>query len=379
MGIANLVLDFYDDTTGEGMDKIAMPDAVQNLEIAALSPEDRAGLADSEYGLVMITKRASVVRKFPVNDPGNAWLSAQYFAQNHEKIAFPARFVAAKWIKEACDAYGVPPHKLVDAYAARAGDVTDNTFVEGSEPKWLLQKLAEREAFVKEASGAETNAISEMPNEHFAMVVKMGDGTVIRKYAMPDAAYVEKAAAYFDKYAMELQPNQRHNFAESVKRRAEELEVDVSKHPAIEKWASAEWNPHFPAHIEARKSLLPRNEKARDILTKLAASLGDTNPADMAEALATFDDATGLTRYHDRGLSDPYASTMGKVASGWSEEVDEREITEADLRKLAASTKVASYYGNSFADSFRKDPISIFESLPAPDKVMLKQMVDGGV
>jgi len=378
MSTASSVLDFYDDTAHEHMSKIAMPAEMRDVRVSMLTPEQHSSLPDSEFGLILLTKRAHVLRKFPVNDPGNAWLSAQYFGQACEKLAFPARFVAAKFIKSACDAYGVPSSRQVDAYASRVDDeVSTNTFVEGSEKGWMLRKLAQRELIEKTADVGSVNAMIEMPNEHFALVIKTGDGSVIRKYAMPDAGHVKTAAAYFDKYAMDLQPEYRHRFALSVRNRAEELDVDVSRHDGIAKWASTSWNQHVGAHLEQRKSLLPRNASARDVLNKLAASLGETTPADMAEALQVFDQATGLTRYYDKGLSDPYSSTMGKIAEDWSDEVDGDTITGADLKKVCDSGKLVGYFGQAFCDQFKKNPTEIYDSLPDPEKQVIKQIASG--
>lgn len=379
MTIAAAVLDFYDDSHHELMTKIAMPAAIARAQTTVLTPHQHAALPDSDFGLVVLTKRAAVLRRYPVNDPGNAWLSGQYFQRTHEKLAWPARFVAAKFIKSACAAYGVPSSKMVDAYAARVeeGEATTNTFVEGSESGWMLRKLAQREFIEKQASAVEINALTELPNEHFAMVVRGEDGSVIRKYAMPDQAHVKLAAAYFDKYAMDLAPEHRHRFASNVQARAAELDVDVSAHESLAKWASPGWNRHVLAHIEQRKSLLPRNQEARSVLDKLAASLGETSPEDAAAALQQIDTATGLTRYYDRGLTDPCASTMGKVASGWSDEVDGVTITEADLRKEAFQKKLAGYMGTSFMSQFAANPVEIYESLPAPEKDLIKQVIFG--
>ena len=141
MSIAAAIVDFYDDSKHEMMSKIAMPPRMANANMALLTPEQHSELQDSDFGLIVLTKRASVLRKFPVNDPGNAWMSAQYFDQTHEKLAFPARFVAAKFIKKACDAYGVLSSPLVNAYAKRMGEseIDSNTFVEGSEEGWMIQ------------------------------------------------------------------------------------------------------------------------------------------------------------------------------------------------------------------------------------------------
>jgi len=379
MSIAAAILDFYDDSKHELMSKVAMPVELKNTDVSLLTPEQHGALPDSDFGLIYLTKRASVLRKFPVNDPGNAWLSAQYFGNTYEKLAFPARFVAAKFIKEACDAYGVPASRAVDAYAARVedGEAQNNVFVEGSESSWMLRKLAQRELIEKTASAAEINAVVNMPDEHFALVIQGGDGSVMRKYAMPDAQHVKLAANYFDQYAMDLPPEYRHRFAVSVQHRADELGVDVSDNEQLHKWAGVDWNSHVHAHLEQRKSLLPQNPGAREVLDKLAASLHETSPPDMAAALQTFDQATNLTRYYDKGLADPFASTMSKRASAWSADVDGMIITEADLRKEATIKKIGGYLGESFARQFAENPAEIFESLPAPEKALIKQVVSG--
>lgn len=377
MSIAAAVLDFYDDSKHELMSKIAMPAALARAQTTVLTDDQHAALPDTDFGLIVLTKRAAVMRRYPVNDPGNTWLSAQYFHRTHEKLAWPARFIAAKFIKSACSAYGVPSSKMVDSYAARVGEdeAPNNTFVEGSESGWMLRKLAQREFIEKQATAAEVNAFVEMPNEHFALVVRAEDGAIIRKYAMPDQHHVKTAAAYFDKYAMDLLPEHRHRFARNVQARAAELDVDVSGHDTLTKWASPGWNQHVVAHIEQRKSLLPRNQSARSVLDKLAASLSETSPEDAAAALQAIDTATGLDRYYDRGVTDPYASAMGKVATGWSEEVDGATITETDLRKEAVQKKIAGYMGSTFATQFAANPVEVYESLPAPEKALIQQII----
>lgn len=379
MSVAATILDFYDDTDHELMTKVSMPVELRNTPVTMLTPEQHQELSDTDFGLIVLTKRASVLRKFPVNDPGNTWLSSQYFGATHKKLAFPARFVAAKFIKQACDAFGVRSSPIVDAYAARVGndDASTNLFVEGSESRWMLRKLAEREFQIEKTAAVEIDAETEIPNEHFALVVRQGDGSVIRKYAMPDIHHVKMAAAYFDKYAMSLPPQYRHRFASAVQARAEELSVDVSASDNLEKWASPTWNRHVHAHLEQRKSLLPQNAKAREILDKLAASLEETTPIDAASALETFDRSTGLDRYYDRGVTDPYASTMEKAAQAWSSDIDGHTITETDLKKAASSKKLAGYLGETFARHFSEHPVEVFESLPSPEKILVKQIISG--
>lgn len=384
MGVANEILDFYDDGQREQLSKIAMPAKAGQLQLDVLEADDRRRLNDSDFGLVILTKQANVVRKFPVSDAGNAYLSAQYFHLNHEKLAFPARFIAARHIKTACDAYKVPTSAAVEAYASRAEDedCENNVFVEGSEERWMLRKMATRELMMKEAEANAVDALLHMPDEHFALVLKTGDGAVIRKYAMPDAEHVKVAAIYFDTYGEHLEPEHRHRFATSVLARAEELDVDVSNVESLQKWAGAAWNPDVYAHFEYRKSLLGDDDhgrKARGILSKLAASLGETTPVEAARALEEFDRSTGLAKYYDRGLTHPYAATFGKVADGWSADVEGVTVTGPAIQKLAEQGKIARYFGKGVENELAKNPVEVFEALPDPEKSVIAQMVSGAL
>jgi hypothetical protein len=230
----------------------------------------------------------------------------------------------------------------------------------------------------KTAEARQFNATVNLPDSHYALVVRTGDGEVIRKYAMPDAQHVKMAAAYFDKYAQDFHPDHRRQFAASVVNRADELGVDLDGYRGISKWASNSWNPHVVAHIEQRKSLLPGNVKAASVLNKLAASLAESSPADVAAALETFDNATGLARYYDRGLADPYASAMGKVAEEWSDDSDGQTLTKSDLDKAISSGKLEGYFGEAFVKQLKESPVEIYESLPAPEKLVIKQVALGG-
>lgn len=379
MSLATISVDFYDDTDRQVIKKLAVDHEAGGLEVTQLTPEQLDELPDSEFGLVMLTKRGSVIRKFPLNDSGNTWLSSQYFSHTHQKLAFPARFIAAKFIKQACDAYGVTPTGQVAAYAERAdGTVaTNNMFVEGYEKRWMLEKMAEREFSLQGADVAAIDAYADSPDEHFALVMTHPDGTIVRKYAMPDANHVKVAAAYFDRYAESFPPEHRRNFATAVARRADELGVDVTDSGLLTKWASEELNPWIGDHLEQRKALLPRNEAAHDALCKLAELLSDSSPDDVAKALSKFDEATGISRHYDHALADPYASSVGKVASAWSADVDGRIITEKDLTDDGVQKKLAGYLGSSFAKQMQDDPVAVFESLPAPEKQLVKQVISG--
>jgi hypothetical protein len=377
MPLTGQVIDIYDDTDYSGLQKLASASAYGNTKI--LSPEEHAALPDSQFALVVLTKHANIVRKFPINDPGHALLASHYFGENHEKLSAVEKVTAATHIRNACNAYGVECDNAVEKYAADVSEVS-NIISEGAKPKWYEEQVYKgaRDELTKVAS-AEIDARMSLPDEQYALILDQ-EGEVVRSYAMPDVKHVKIASAYFKKYATHLHPTHRHQFASNVMRRADELGVELEKTAHLEQWASPNYNSKVNWHLEQRKSLLPRNEEACGVLDKLASLQESTDPVTFATALHEFDQGTGLNRYYDNKLADPWASTMSaEKNASWSTSVDGDIITTADLQRVANSSKLASYFGSTFSGQFKKHAVEVFESLPKPEKVLIKQMARGEI
>jgi len=376
MPVPGQIIDFYDDADHGCLKKFAHElDSWRSCEV--LSPEEHQGLPDDDFALVVLTKHGNVIRKFPIHDDGHVKMAALYFEENHCHLSDLERTIAATHIREACDAHEVPSTPSIAKYAADG--FMGNVVTDGDNPAWFsaLRRSAEEE--LTKTASVEVNARMEMPDGHYALVLEH-DGDVVRKYAMPDDDHVKIASAYFDKYAMDLAPTHRHTFAANVIRRAEELGVSLGDSGHLQKWASPAWNQNINYHLEQRKSLLPRNEEAQTILDKLASLAEQTDPATFAEALHEFDQGTGLDRYYDKGVTDPWESSMGvEKSASWHEEVDGEMLTASDLNKVAASDKLRSHFGSTFQGQFKKHAIEVFQSLPTPDKVVIKQIAKGQI
>ena len=369
------MIDFYDDTNYGGLKKVAHLDRYGNMHV--LTPEEHAALDDDQFGLIVLTKNANVVRKFPLHDEGHIFLAAHYFDMNHEKLSSVEQVTAATHIREACDAYGVKAPQSIAKLAADGA--FSNVVSEGSEPPWFrrLKKQAQEE--LHKTASAEIDARISLPDGHYALVLD-NDGDVVRKYAMPDSDHVKVASAYFKKYAMSLNPHHRNMFASSVMRRAQELNVDLGDCSHLAKWASPNYHTHVDAHLEQRKSLIPRDEEGQAVLDKLAAQRDTADPITFAEALAEFDKQAGLDRYYDRGVTDPWASVLGiEKNASWSTEVDGDTITADDLKRVADSDKFRSHFGETFQGQFKKHAVHVFDSLPTPEKVIIKQIAKGEI
>lgn len=378
MPLPGQVIDFYDDADHSCFKKLAHElDSCRSCEI--LSTEDHRALNDDDFALIVITKHANVIRKFPLHDDGHVKLAALYFDINHDSLSAVEKICAATHIREACDAHGVEAPGSIAKHAANG--FFSNVVSEGEQPPWYHQVRKQAAEELTKTASAEINARLELPDDQYALVLEH-EGDIVRKYAMPDEDHVKIASSYFKKYAMDLSPSHRHMFAANVVRRAEELEMSLGRAEHLQKWASPQgrWNENVDYHLEQRKSLLPRNEEAREVLDKLASLAGQTDPTTFANALHEFDQQTGLDRYYDRGVKDPWDSSMGvEKTSSWHAEVDGEMVTASDLRKVAESDKLRSHFGETFQSQFKKHAIDVFNSLPDPDKIVIKQIAKGQI
>lgn len=114
--LSGLVLDVYDDPTGQVLREIyTSKDDVPTVikEAYALQVEERSALPDDVFALVLQDGDVSL-RKYACTDAGNTELSAQYFLKTGHKLPLEAQKVAARNLMTACGWYGLtPPPEVV--------------------------------------------------------------------------------------------------------------------------------------------------------------------------------------------------------------------------------------------------------------------------
>jgi hypothetical protein len=199
------------------------------------------------------------------------------------------------------------------------------------------------------------------------------------KYPLDSWTDVEKAAAYFEKWASQLTPKQRHEFCVNLSTRADELGIKVAH--AVNKYGSTTYAPQHEIDqaLDVRKLLIPESYKAG--LDKLARMRPKLSAGVFSEALAQFDKLAGLEHLYDKSVPDPFLSTYGvKVAEGEgiSFVSGNDSVSEEQLHSLgsAACSSLHKLYGEDFVKEFRKDPVGIFNSLPVEQKKLLSRMAN---
>ena len=348
MSYKNTNLDFYDD--GGALLKDLIPDL---SEIPSFVKTASVSSADpSDYALVIL-ENGSTTNKFNISDQGNTWLSSLYYSVNKDSLPEEAQKVASTMIKAASEAYGVP---LTDTILQDSIDYND----------------LESNVVDLSNSSISPNVIKE--DGMFAL----GD-----KYPINNPSQVIAAQEYFVDNVKRLKPEDRREYAVKVAHVAGEFGVSVSEE--ISDYSGEDYSPTLDNHLAVRYSILQRDGApvpVRDSLIKVASLRGQVSPEEFAHLLTEFDSITGLNRYWDTDISDPWYSTFSieKVAMGMPGlkakfTVGEMTVTEEELKLLSQDMrKLTDIFGEDFAVSFSKDPVAIFKSMPLPQKKTIARM-----
>lgn len=355
------VLDLFDDCTlDQTLRKIAcnLSNDIKREELPTASERD--SLEDYQFALTLITKTASKLNKFPINDKVNTAFSNEYFELNNHKLPIEAQKIAAVYIGKACDKFGIDAHNSVKV-AGMNYEPRTNIFVES-----LLRPQDSR--LIKMASPA-----AKISENYYAL------GT---KYAMPDETYLRKAEQYFEKHAKKLSPNERHEFATNVSKRSSELGIKIAS-VAISKYAGSNYNPDLESHLKLRQKLLDDASPYIPALRKLASFQSTTGPETFAKVLHEIDKKAGLNKYYDSSLCDPYASTFGSMSktAGYAYESDGIYLTGDDIEKVARDKYdvLKNYFGHTLADGLKKEGTAAFEALPTDAKDIIARISNGEI
>jgi hypothetical protein len=351
--IANQILDFSDDTDYAILKKFAKKNT--NIKLANL--EEVSALDDTDFAISVITKKASKLNKFPINNFDNTWLSNEYFEHTAYNLPQEAIKIAATMIKFACEKHNINPNPMVVKHAS---DAKDNLYFEQDVLK-------------------HTNVL-ENDFSKFAKVRDISENETYATYAMPDTEHVKTACEYLKTHEKSIPLEFRHKYASAIQKRASALGFSV-KDPEIRKYASDGYNADIDAHLSLRRQLVEfKSPELLDGFNKLAAMKNTLTSTEFAQVLHQMDKKAGLTQYYNGYLTDPYQATFNRfVNPNYVKTASGKSITEDDLTKLVTAkyATIKNYFGKNVADSLKKEGMQIFESLPMDAKEVILGIADG--
>lgn len=194
-------------------------------------------------------------------------------------------------------------------------------------------------------------------------------------YPLDSYADVKAAVAYFNDNQHMMMGCDRHEFAVKTASRAEELGIETGE--LLSRYGSTDYSPDLEAHIASRKAAAENFKEAYNVLLEKRA---EVSPDAFVGLLMKVDEAAGLNWYYDGAVTDPYLATFGgkekSANASWQWDGDER-LTADKLAGLSNSEEFKNSFSSDITSEFAKDPIAIFDSMPAPTKAIMARLAIG--
>lgn len=394
MRTAGLVLDFYDDPDKSTL-KEAFPTLEEVPEIVKtahyLAPEEHAVLRDEAYALIL-QNEGRTLRKFACVDEGNTLLSALYLEANAAKLPEEAIKVAAANLLGAFEQFGLEPTQflktaakknikrerdpMMEQYVGDEADWAQRTnlnSIEGSQPSGRVQESA---AVMKTASArtVDVTGLAPVGVTKTASVGHLALGT----YPLDSFADVEDAVGFFEENWTSLDPAERHEYAVKTASRADDLGIQTTD--LLDRYGATDYAPDADAHLASRMAIVQEPE-LRGIYRDLREKRASIEPEMFAELLGQVDELAGLNWSYGGEVADPYFAVFGgrgkeKQASWLYNDGMGLVCNENQLKYLAEYGRMTmlQHFGDDLVNAFQKNPVQIFDSLPADTKKILARM-----
>lgn len=299
----------------------------------------------------------SARRQFPLDSPGNIWLSAAYFARGRDQLRpNTAAFVEGR-IKTAAKIHGI------------AEDV---------EPFFTEVKTAE--------------LLPEDDDNNYALVTKDASGAVLdRRYPMFDERGVKLATDYFKLNRGRYPLGIRRRIAVGICKKAAALSIDVPD------FVSREAGQGLPVRSVLMDELLMRAKLTKDaesavLLANVNELVASAKPGELlpvldkiAEVVDSVDRLNGFTRLYGSKLLSPadFIFVLNeKEAEGFVDDSLLLSKHTFSLKKLATlNPEVFAVLGDDLVEALLGEDAKLdatklavlLPTLPQPEKVLLEQ------
>lgn len=395
---SGMAVDFYDDGGQILRDKFGsdVPDFIKMAE--ALTAEEREHLPDHAFAVVLVDGEKKM-RKFACVDKAHSAINAIYLMENAKSLPYEARGVAAHNIKVACQRYGLRVPEKLTKMASRSKRLID---IDGSVPMVSKVKNADLSGtevmpLSSQATGKRLKKIASPLMEPYVDVRR---DTMPVRFSKPKVAYaledengpqfplesfvqVKDAADFFAQQGRRFHPRRRHEACVKIAARADAIGVPLS--PNVRRYGSTTYGPdgQIKVGFQTRRQMFRDGEDGSALLDKLLEKKASVPPEEFAEALAEMDIALGLSRFWDKSVLDPWATTFGteKVAE-WSWTHGNEKLKAEQLQALVKAgpgrAALERSFGAEMVEEMSKNPTQIFDSLPLDQKIVIARMAYQG-
>lgn len=411
--LATKIVDISNDVGGKALSgivssseyKTLVPEELKKIEI--LTGDELEMLPDSDFALILVEKNGDISRKYPKPDFNHALVSGLYLADSYEKLPDQALAIAAKNLLDVLDGPSPYSWEIVGKVTGKLRGFKD--LQKGTKGNIYRVDRTSQEDELRKAQGQEIReekeARAKLADCEFAFVSHR-DGKKHRLFPIENTENIKKATAYFDENYKLFTPGQRHMFSLAVQKQASKLKVEVES-DVMAKYASSEWSPSVIAAINTRidrlktKNIhlvkegssyhhavkdhdLPKLLRAYEEMKKKAGK-GDIHK--FANLLYALDKASGLEDSYGKTMSDAYTATYsGKKTAGLLDLLGQKtdDFVEYAGKKIGLdqleNLDPSDFFGiiaRDVIDEIKSAPKEVFDSLPAPYKSAIVEVLFG--
>lgn len=276
------MIDLHNDDNLEILTKIGqeenLPDFVKQADISLLAKPSE--LPKEAFAL-------ESKRLYPMFDKASTWLSSRYFTKSAQKIPSPTRTAVEGKLKKACSIFGI------------------------EWPKEVAQeqvKLAESDyALVEEYNGKKI--------VRYPMNTKESAETSIKRFSAEHSLYP---------------PDWRRKTAERLVEKAGEYGIKISRKDSASKYACQNKSPETIKVAMKLRSRYTTSEEFSQLYRDVIEKAAQEDPETLVSVIDVLDRSSGLARYWDHGVPDPYLSVY-KQAEEDKEEDSDKDIKVEDV------------------------------------------------
>ena len=367
---AGVTLDYYDDHGETLKSMFPTPDELPDM-IKSANVQAKDKLPNEAFALIMLDS-GHVFRKFACADPGTTAMSVIYFMEHGNKLPEDAQKTAATNLVQACIEHGIlPPAALTKTSAPRYAQLVSVNGQKLEEPVSIQTKLATVDVTGK---NPEPKVVVDRPVDEDDYAVKLADGSL--HYPIDTWERVKTAEAYFQEERIRMDPEVRRQYAVKLARKSYIIGYPLDRNIVELGALSYHGDGHLKYAMEMRKSAFEPASAEREFLDDLFEKRAEVHPEVYAECLKRFDTMNDLNSGWDQVILDPWASTFGVKTAAVVWEQGAERVTEEELVNLAHNDPeaVKRQFTEQFLDQFQKDPVTLFNSMPDPQKKLLARL-----
>ena len=317
--MSRYMIDFYDDPLGT-LDSLSNEQLEAVKTASVHSGEELSDIPDNRFALI-VRDGSSKLRRYLCKDAASTALSVASFNLYGDQLPEGMRKVASINLERAAVLYNV------DCPTYQTDDAVSGNVVVGKPP---VTKRVVREDPVKEAAGLGT---------------------------------------WFDLNYRSLPLEKVREVAVAIRERMEGQGVPVFGKVAA--YSGDTYGKGFLGAMNLRKYLVT-DSGARDQAVYILEKHAQFEPEAMVRLLTRFDKENGLERFWGARVPDPWETVYSsnkpyvKTASVEDAFLDKLVGKEADVRRV---------FGDRFLDDLKKDPTTVVNALPDPEKDALTSML----